>query len=267
MIATFYKQKLVLRVLALAVLMMCVVVISRTQEGAQGLRSREGKDMAQKSSAMRNVAIPTITVQEQNDSPLVISSVGVTLLDSESVEFGYNLLNVSSKPIMAYAIHQDIRDDAGQVKGSETNLRVMWLTSPVIEPARSKATVDASGIAAERETIILSVDYVEFSDGTNWGKDTRKFSERLAGMKYAAHLVSTRLLETLDATNAKDAAAAMDQAANVPEPVGKSDTWIQGFHAGIAAVTDRLKRVEENGGLDEFGRAVRRIAESARGVD
>jgi hypothetical protein len=192
---------------------------------------------------------------------LVISSPRIISWDGQNLEVALDLINVSSKPIRAYAIKQ-------RMEGEEGRLGVVMFTSSdltnrlALQPNQSTTTFDVyQASSARQEHVIFFVDYVEFSDGTKWGLDSANFAERSAGQRAGAYILSKRLLKILNAANAAYVMRAIETgAASIEPPANRSDDWKQGFRDGCNSVASHLKRAQKSGSLSQVERELRKFA-------
>jgi hypothetical protein len=260
-----FGHKLTIRLLALTILTFCLILVSRSGGGSSLGPS------AETSAAPAQTQEPTITVEVQADAPLAITSVasaGRMAPDSQFVEFGFYVINVSPKPIRAYAIRQEI-SASGTKLGGGVALYNPQLANSVLRPNQSTFIGDTSTVTSGKKNIItLAVDFVEFSDGTKWGADSVRSSERAAGQRAGAYIVSQRLLQVLNTGKAEDVMHAIeDGTANTEPPADRSQEWKEGFRGARVAVLNRLKRIKEDRGLRELERELRRLGETFKGKD
>ena len=105
--------------------------------------------------------------------------------DPHKPSFEYTVVNNNDKPIRAYTIR---RDDG--LTGSNLSM----LNSP-LQPGQSLWEALGNTTYSEPvQAILLSVDFVEFTDGTFWGPDTTRSSQRLAGIRAGMSVERSRLL-------------------------------------------------------------------------
>src|SRR5258708_7074275 len=97
--ARLLNQRLFLRFLALGVLSLCFIIVSRSN-GDTPLAKVVLNQWALQAK------VPTLTTQSQPESPLTISALRTVSQDSQNLEVAMELINVSKKPIRAYAIKQ-----------------------------------------------------------------------------------------------------------------------------------------------------------------
>lgn len=250
----FRDQSKLVRFPALGVLTICLILLART-----------GGNTTFGETASTPIQDPTITVEVQPDVPLkiaTVSSAGRMAPDSQLIEFGYYVINASSKPIRAYAIRQEI-SIGGETSGAGVSLYNPQLSNSLLSPNQSIFIGGTSNIEGRNTVINLSVDFVEFFDGTKWGADLARSSERAAGQRFAAHTVSQKLLQILSVGKPEDVLTAMESGhANVVPPEDRSPEWKEGFRSGRIAVLNRLKRAKEKNNLRELERELRRLGET-----
>ena len=199
-----------------------------------------------------------VLVEAQPDAPLTISSVVDNTSDPLSPVVQFTLTNVGRKPIRAYAISNEVRTERAASKGVELN-NVTSLRA-VLRPHGSEP-VALDGIAYSEAVISikLTVDFVEFTDGTTWGADEFKSAEKLAGRRAGARAAKKRLLALLEAEGALAVlnAVTTDEFKFEP-PEGQTPEWSDGFRLGVKAVHARIKHENSSGGLMEIEPALRR---------
>jgi len=204
---------------------------------------------------------PTVTAKTQTGAPILISSTKIVSLKGRDLEFAFDLINLSSKPVRAYAVKLEIDSERSLPQGfSLTNLDLT--NAPLLMPNVSITNFDTYQVVSDKEQrIILSVDYVEFADGTHWGNDSSHSAERSAGQRTAAHILSQRLLRLLNGSNPKEVVNAIAAgAANLEPPADRSEEWKAGFRSGCSSLTAQLQRAQKKGGLQQIEQDLRALA-------
>lgn len=128
---------------------------------------------------------PKIEVRNQRDSPIVLSNLYVDASEPTKPKYGFTMTNVSDKPIRAYAIRDEVSFGDAQAVANGMKLSHLPSLSLLFLPNQSRQ-VEAGGDATYEQavnTITLSVDFVEFTDGTHWGEDKHKSADLLAGTR------------------------------------------------------------------------------------
>ena len=209
---------------------------------------------------------PSVITETQPAAPLVISAVRNVSWDGQYLEVAMDLVNVSNKSIRAYAIKQGIE---GQTQTGQVSFITLDATNhPRLRP--NQVTTDFDSVYqpdARQQHIVFFIDYVEFSDGTKWGQDSAKSSERSAGQRAAAYVLSKRLLKILNAGNPNDVIAALDKGeANIEPPSGRSYEWKEGFRFGCKTMERHLKQAQMQGSVNHVDRELRQFGQRFKTV-
>jgi hypothetical protein len=93
----------------------------------------------------------------------------------------------------------------------------------------------------------LAIDFIEFSDGTTWGSDTRNSRDRLDGMRVGARTEKQRLMALLKTTGPAAvseyvATGEVTSDIEAEKATNHSVEWRQGFRSGTGAIRSRFKR-------------------------
>lgn len=246
------------RLFTLLVLAVTLIMVSRgNRNQLQAITIRENAPLSTPQK-------PAITVDIQPDVPIVISSPRVVYADSEYAEFVYDLTNASTKPVRAYAIRQQVPKEAAS---SFLFINLPLNGQPPLSPKAMTTSYDTSDIKPGKELrVALSVDYVEFVDGTTWGQDSGNFAETSAGQRVAATLITARLQDGNRSSGRQDVLKLIEDArANFQPSPTQSANWQQGFSSAVASVTDRLKRAYTNGGSDKFKSELSQVTTQLKG--
>jgi hypothetical protein len=255
------RHTLLIRFSALGVLTFCLILFSRESENSLGLSA----------ASATQTQDSVITVEVQDNAPLTISSVASTspnYADPEILEFGYYIINTSPKPIRAYAIKQGLSVD-GTRGGVTVSLYNLQVANSVLRPNESSFIGDSASLTpGKKNIVILSVDFVEFSDGSKWGSDSIKSSVQAAGQRAGAKSVSERLLQILNKGKIEDVIREIEEASTTVEvPPNESEEWRIGFRQGRVSVLNRLRRAKVKNGTRELDRELRRFGETFKSVE
>jgi hypothetical protein len=138
--------------------------------------------------------------------------------------------------------------------------------TPALDVNSLKTDVDTCE-AGNDERVSLSVDYVEFSDGTKWGGDSGNSADTSAGQRAAAWAVTKLLIDSLD-TGGRGAALKLLGAGltYVEPPAAQSEQWKQGFRFGRNSLISRLNRAKDRGGVSALELELRQIAAKLNGA-
>lgn len=196
------------------------------------------------------VQSPIITVQQQDDVPLQISNAVIDSANLIKPKYTYIVTNVSAKPIRVYAIQQQVI--YGEEKSTDRGLTLSHLTAitRLLQPQSSK-TVDGGGNSSYPKSIseiVLSVDFVEFADGSTWGEDSFKSAESLAGQRAGGKAAIKHFREKLKAKGF-NALVEADETVLPEDANGKSQMWLEGFQTGFSLVRHKVKDAKSKGGI------------------
>jgi hypothetical protein len=222
------NTKLVTRCITLAVLSLGLFLLTKDSTKAS-LASRQGRPKPPSASAAR-----------QDDAPLRIIN---TFVESEPGVFRLKVMaqNQSGKRIRAYAI----------VAFAGVQSRVIFanLTTPatVFQPTQIKTFDLPYGENEAPGLVTLSIDFVEFEDGSTWGRDMYNAHDKLAGQREGAKAERERLRELLKSKGPSavfDAVRAevSDDLPPTSETTTKhSEEWRLGYSNGVALIRHRLR--------------------------
>lgn len=192
-----------------------------------------------------------LTVKSQPNSPLSIRTARIILDDPHKPSFEYTVINNDNKPIRAYTIRKD-----DGLTGSSLSM----LSLP-LQPGQSRW--EAYGDTTYSEpvlAILLSVDFVEFSDGSTWGPDTAHSSQRLAGIRAGMSVERKRLLAILNDDGITKLISDLDAELEINPPPGNSSEWSEGFRIGTFQYRGRLRRIRTQGGTPSLESMLRQPA-------
>jgi hypothetical protein len=240
--------------LTLTVLLTCLGILVYRTPNAVTVHAGQGNDRP-----------PDISIIPQPNSPLLISSVKFDGTSHGQPEITFNITNVSGKSVSAYAIREDVR--AGGRTRSSSLLFDLELVDKVLSAGQSVTRADVfAPLAEEPNSLSLSVDYVEFSDGTMWGADSFRSAEQVAGERESARLAISRLTEVLNTKGPSAVVEAVDSGFDsLMPPAGHSARWVEGFNRGGRVMSARLKDAFRRGGASEVERVLRQSSKTRKG--
>jgi hypothetical protein len=188
---------------------------------------------------------PSVRVKPQAGAALVISSANVGASEEDGALVEIKVANVGDKPVRAFTVRQD---EAGGSQSTRVTLVNMIADDELIHPGQTKDIVtDAGGTG-----LVLSLDFVEFTDGTTWGPDAYKTSEKLAGQRAGRGAAASHFSDQLKAGGPEKVIEAINLD-SVPVPEGRSREWQDGFQTGVGIVKNRLSAAREQGGAGRIG--------------
>ncbi len=112
---------------------------------------------------------PRFLVKQQPDAPLRLLFGKSNLATSQTPEFEVIIGNDSFQPVCAYAIRYEILSGHSKIGGTELTNKMS--TSSVLQSGQSESIYLGGDISYPDtfDNITISVDFVEFTDGTLWG--------------------------------------------------------------------------------------------------
>ena len=196
---------------------------------------------------------PPIIIASQPDSPLVITtSVRWAAPGRQVLDLYVVVTNQDVRSVRAYTTRIDI--------GTQNEPTRQCPNVNIYSPGKVMKQEEKDGksrfIAPDKNMplspITVSVDYVEFADGSTWGPDTCQTVEYLngerAGGETAIHWFQNLIKE-------KGIAAALDvirnRNANVEKPYNPSAKWNEGFGFGVDVVGHRIMTAYQTEGEPE----------------
>lgn len=182
---------------------------------------------------------PTASVAPQPGAPLRITH---TFVESEPglIRLKVMAQNQSGKSIRAYAIVAD----AGPA--SRVDFVNLTTSAAVLRPTQIE-TFDfpyRENDAPQRVT--LSVDFVEFDNGSTWGTDSHNSRDTLAGQREGAKAERARLRGLLKSGGPSAVFDAVrEEVPDRPEikrDAKPSEEWLRGYRNGMAGIRHRLRQ-------------------------
>lgn len=203
---------------------------------------------------------PAAKVQEFADAPLSLSvKTKWATPDQEMLEVYFTVTNVGSRPVRAYAVRVARGVEAQEGGGCFFNS--IDRAAKILQPNQSLGRSTWRPVpASDAETPVeLTLDFVEFADGTVWGADGCQAAERLGGLRAGARAAKAHFKKRL-AEKGLDALVqrlyADDPALGTPE--GHSDAWKAGFRGAINTYRERIRQANVEGGLPEVEATLQR---------
>jgi hypothetical protein len=207
---------------------------------------------------------PVVSVTEQQDVPLAIFVEGYDVSDLSLLRIKYRVQNVSNKVIQAYAILEEIDRDKGGIKG--TTIVNLSREAKFLQPTQSRLeTCDLPGRNGPVASLTLSVDYVEFDDGTKWGKDSQRSAGHLAGQREGkkAALKKMKEMREKDGDHVLEEFLKKKDAEVISPPAGRSAEWEYGFRVGHNTALYLLRVAHSKGGVQALVSELQRELEDA----
>lgn len=189
-----------------------------------------------------------VSVREVSDAPLRIIAVDNNQVKS-TPQLDLVVVNISNKPISAYAIRYDVA--SGQTPGG-VELSIAVLPRAILQPNQSALTdVGAGELRGDAiDSILVSLDFVEFTDGSTWGADIHKSAEKIAGQRAGARAALQYLLRISQSKGSSAILEAIEaEGFDSPIPPDHSPEWASGFQSGVGHIKGRLIQAYKEGGV------------------
>ena len=196
---------------------------------------------------------PAAKVQELADAPLSLSvKTKWATPDQEMLEVYFTVTNVGSRPVRAYAVRVARGVETGEGGGCFFNN--IEKAGKILQPNQSIGQSTWRPVpASDADTPVeLTLDFIEFADGTVWGADGCQTAERLGGLRAGARAAKAHFKKKL-AEKGIDALVKrlyVDDPALAP-PEGHSDAWKAGFRGAINTYRERIRQANVEGGLPQ----------------
>ncbi|MDT4896248.1 MAG: hypothetical protein QOH25_1325 [Acidobacteriota bacterium] len=209
---------------------------------------------------------PMVSVAAQADVPLHITIESVDASNPLAPQVNYAVQNTSGKPIRAYTVLEETATNSSRGKFSTvTNLTS---TEQILQPQlSSRETFGGQSFTEPLLSLTLSIDFVEFGDGTTWGHDTQQSAENIAGQRAGGRATLKKLRELFTQQGADDVVAIAKQK-NVEVVVpsaDRSNAWQDGFRIGHNTILYRLKVAHEKGGSTQLASELKKPFDASDG--
>lgn len=197
---------------------------------------------------------PTVAVLGQPGSPLLLQITYIDTSNPLQPRYGYSITNAGDKPIRAYAIKEgtSLGPGAPVVHTTLANIPAVTLFLKPYDVRQAEGGLNST-YQVPPIKVELTVDFVEFVDGTRWGEDSSQSGDKLDGMRAGGKAAMKKYREILVSRGVGAVEATLADTELPPrEPRPKSDAWARGFEIGIDMVKGRLARAKEKKGRDEI---------------
>lgn len=207
------------------------------------------------SSSLSQAARPArFVVAEQPGSPLLILLTGTDSSNPLEPKYWYSITNTTEKAVSAYALQETVSLGAG-VPIVGTGFVHFPAEQLLFQPHASRQEAAGIGKAYERPPVelVLTVDFVEFADGSRWGDDVGKSGERLDGQRAGGNAAITKyrdVLLTEGIAGLESTLAFAETTLMSPESATRSAEWRDGFRSGVNILKHRLADAKVKGGQE-----------------
>ena len=203
-----------------------------------------------------------VSIYPQPDSPLQILNVVPSSRKSTDdtgrewnmLTVDFTLQNVGDKTIRAYTIREFSRefdtDLGGVIFSYKLSADGMFKPNQSFNEqiGESSTTLVASGSNEVKESYKLAIDFIEFTDGSTWGKDFSNSAQQLAGLKTGIKTVLESLKESNQRGGIEAVIKTLNEMKELSPPDEQSAKWKRGFRTGSKTMKSIIKRTYENAG-------------------
>jgi len=202
-----------------------------------------------------------VSILPQKECPLDLTILGLDNSDPSFQTVEYSVQNVGQKAIRSYVLLGSARQS--------TRVLVHSFDTELFSPSsgRGNKLPFENGSLSERDSVVFSVDYVEFRDGSHWGDDSQGKSIELAGqhagVRDAVKYFKMLVRDLPDSGTIFDVRAQDIQELKVDMPDMKQpDEWKTGYRIGYKTVISVLNKVNGRQNKD-FGDKLREFEKIA----
>ncbi|MDQ3800668.1 MAG: hypothetical protein M3384_14570 [Acidobacteriota bacterium] len=192
-----------------------------------------------------------VSVENQPDSPLIITVISVNDSISSRPIVGYAVQNVSEKAISAFTI---VEKERTTTQETITGTTISYSTLLLQPKDYNRDSFNARQFYQVIEELTLFVDYVEFGDGTSWGNDTQKGSETIAGRRAGRIKAIEEINNLIRNQNINSVISLINQEITqiiVPAADSKqTEKWRNGFQLGYKSVVAQAKSAYDKQGVE-----------------
>jgi len=193
---------------------------------------------------------PHVLIKSQPGLQLVLSVVGTDGLTAYTPEIKVLVTNIGLQAITAYALRFDALTKRWQKGG--VDLADAASISAITQPGQSKYATLGIGVRFSEpiEAVEISIDFVEFANGTTWGSDSFKSGELLAGKRAGAQALVRYLKQLAVRTDMASLLLSLeDNSFELTPEANHSAKWLEGFRSGVASMRSRIRDEQNKGGV------------------
>jgi hypothetical protein len=140
--------------------------------------------------------------------------------------------------------------DEFNVGGNSTYIFPTFVPGQIVQTDFAEAGVNVRG----NGKLFLSVDYIEFEDGSSWGNDTQKQSEHIAGDSAGEKNAVKEIRQLLLGQNINAVSELLKKEVSEINPPDidnkKTEKWRRGFISGYRSILIKLQFAYEKQGME-----------------
>jgi hypothetical protein len=186
---------------------------------------------------------------QQLDSPISMTLLGVDTSPGKPIKINFTAQNFGQKKIEQYAL---LLNTEGNKNSGIISLTRAIDSGQIIEGSVSELRDNLRNSSK----LIISVDYVAFTDGTSWGKDSKHESELIKGADEGRKTALSKIKELLIDSD-KNALPKLLQSENFevdPSLIDKnrSENWRLSFSTSYRSLLLDVQTIYKQQGLGAF---------------
>jgi hypothetical protein len=193
-------------------------------------------------------------IEQQSDSPLVIRNPRYYSHWSWGYGIGATLdcngVNVSQKPIHSFMTSHR------SAEPWDTGASLIQPES-ALKPGDSMSMKDS---VSGKSKIALTVDFVQFADGTTWYSNDGQKYVHPEGVRAGAQDAAEHLIKVLESSGPEAVLKSLPRIhADVSDRMSTINTWGFGHYCGVTNAAVKVQHANREGGLKAIEGALRRI--------
>jgi len=209
--------------------------------------------------------LPTVIITPQPGAPLQIISTWVESGKPDNFRLVAQVQNQSNKGIRAYTLNSLIASDKQQ--NGRSQFMNLTQSAAIWQPTEIRTIEVSDSQDNQIKRVTLTLDFVEFVDGTEWGPDSANSHDLLAGQREGAKLTRRHLHQVMR-TQGLDAVVVEikkgeDGQSKPTTTGGHSNQWAEGFRNGVASVRRRISNAISSGNKDRIKTELDRIFDTS----
>lgn len=208
------------------------------------LQAQSGRELGRGKGNTTSGQSARVIVSAMPDAPLKLAIPHPESTGAEQYAPSVDVVieNTSDKDVSSYAIRYDLGFD-GELRRGGVELNQSSTARSLLRPGDTRSTsVGDAHYSRPIERVVVSLDFVEFTDGSTWGPDTYSSKEVLAGMRAGARTLTERLLRVLRERGLTALSKELDRADDDMDIQDRSAKWLEGFQRGKTLIRERAKR-------------------------
>jgi hypothetical protein len=245
-----YKNRLIPLITLLAISSLMVAVGGRRPQQKRTSAANTSATLVEKGRCR-------VTIEEQPESPIRVVLQGSELADSVVPVVELTIVNISTNAIRAYTIKYETVSNTTGSGGWDVSIPAAKKAA-LTSGATASMEISGTTYAPPLNSMRVSVDFVEFADGSTWGPDKYNTRDRIGGMRAGAQAARERLSEVLTTSGPEAVMRTVNErsADGISRPSTGSPQWTQGFEEGIGFIKARVREAAKSGDSDALRKGI-----------